>query len=281
MSGRAIASPCPRSRNNRVHSRRRSRRSARTSSTTDRRWEIRNNSAVLCCKWSRYFSWLRLIRSSFLSLSRRLAAGELEEDLFQASCGRTKFIEIPAGSDHGTRQVSAHQLSLLALHFKDQALLFTLGTRYAADSGDSFKLLLHQHGFRLAIARGHLEQKRFGAARLRLQVAHRIGCHQLALVDDDDLLAGLFDLRKDMSAEDNGVIPGQALDQVAGFIDLLGIEPRRWFVKNQHVRVVNDGLRQPHSLAIAFGEFAQKLGLDIRHKAAVADIIVSLLQIRS
>ncbi len=95
---------------------------------------------------------MRLIRSGFLSLNRRPAAGELEEDLFQASCGRTKFIEIPAGSDHGTRQVSALQLSLLALHFKDQALLFAFGTRHAADSRDTFEFLLHQHGFRLAIA---------------------------------------------------------------------------------------------------------------------------------
>src|SRR5271154_3621895 len=149
MPGRAAASPCPRSRNNPVHSRRRSRRSGQTWSTADRRREIRNNSAVLCCKWSRYFSWLRLVRSSVLGLSRRPAAGELEEDFFQASCGWAKLIQIPAGTDHGTRQVSSHQLSLLALHFKDQALLFVLGTRYAADSRDGLELLLHQHGFRL------------------------------------------------------------------------------------------------------------------------------------
>src|ERR1700678_4513813 len=167
MLGRAAASPFPRSRNNRVRSRRRSRRSGRTSSTADRRREIRNNSAVLYCKWSRYFSWLRLVRSSLLSLSlsRRLAPGELEEDLFQASCSRTKLIQIPAGTDHGPRQVSSHQLSLLALHFKDQALLFAFGARYAADSGDGLELLLYQHGFRLPIAGADFEQKRFGAAR--------------------------------------------------------------------------------------------------------------------
>src|ERR1700678_1877538 len=232
MSGRATASPSPRSRNNRGHSRRRSRRSGRTSSTEDKRREIQNNSAVLCCKWSRYFSCLRLIRSGFLSLSRRLAAGELEEDFFQASCGRTKFIEVPAGTDHGTRQVSSHQLPLLALHFKDQALLFGLGTRYAADSGDGFELLLHLHGFRLAVAGGDLEQKRFGAACPRLQVAHRVSRYQLAFVNDDDLLAGLFDLRQYMRAEDDGVVPGQALDQVARFIDLLGIQPRRGLVQD-------------------------------------------------
>jgi hypothetical protein len=155
-----------------------------------------------------------------------------------------------------------------------------LGARYAADSGDGLELLLHQHRFRLPIAGGDLEQKRFGAARPGLQVAHRVGCYQLALINDDDLLAGLFDLRKDMGAEDDCVIPGQALDQVTGFIDLLGIEARGWLVKDQHIRVVNDGLRQPYSLAIAFGEFAQKLVFDIHHKAAFADIVDALLQLR-
>ena len=203
----------------------------------------------------------------------------MEEDLFQAPCGRTQFIEIPAGCDHGARQVAAHQLSLLALHFKDQALLFALGTRYAADAGDRFELLLHQHGFRLAIAGGDFDQNRFGAARPRLQVAHRVGRHQLALVDDDHLLAGLFDFGKDVGAEDDGVVAGQALDQVAGFIDLLGIEARCRLVENQHVGVVNDRLRQPDALAIAFGEFAQKLVPDIRHKAAFADVVDALLQL--
>ncbi len=65
---------------------------------------------------------------------------------------------------------------------------------------------------------------------------------------------------KDMGAENDGMVAGQALDQVAGFVDLFGIEARRGFVKNQHVGVVDDGLRQTDPLAIAFRELAQKLG---------------------
>ena len=82
-----------------------------------------------------------------------------------------------------------------------------------------------------------------------------------------------------MGAENDGVVAGQALDQVAGFIDLFGIEAGRWFVKNQHVGVVNDGLRQPNPLAIAFGEFAQKLVFHIRHKAALTYIVDALFKV--
>ena len=84
-----------------------------------------------------------------------------------------------------------------------------------------------------------------------------------------------------MGAENDGVVAGQALDQVAGLIDLFGIEAGGGFVKNQYIRVVNDGLRQPHSLAIAFGEFAQKLVLHIRHKAAVTHIVDALFKLRA
>ena len=95
---------------------------------------------------------------------------------------------------------------------------------------------------RLPVAGGHLEQKSFRAAGLRLQVAHRIRRYQLSLVDDDDLLAGLLHFGQDVRAEEDGVVAGQALDKIAGFIDLLGVEARRRFIENQHVRVVNDWL---------------------------------------
>ena len=79
-----------------------------------------------------------------------------------------------------------------------------------------------------AIASFHFQHHRFGAARAILQIVHRIGRHQLALVDDDHLLAGLFHFRQDVRAQDDGVIARQAADQIARFVDLLGVEARRW-----------------------------------------------------
>ena len=111
-------------------------------------------------------------------------------------------------------------MALLALHLKDQPRVFAIAGQHAADSRDGLKLLLHQQGIRLAVAAGNFQQQRFGVARPRLQVAHGIGRDQLAFVDDQHLLAGLFHLGKNMGAENDGVVAGQALDQVAGFIDL-------------------------------------------------------------
>src|ERR1700722_473161 len=81
-----------------------------------------------------------------------------------------------------------------------------------------------------------------------------------------------------MRAENDGVVAGQPLDQVTGFIDLFGIEARGWFIENQHIRVMDNRLRQTHSLAVAFGEFAQQLIFHIRHKTAVAHVVDALFQ---
>ena len=82
-----------------------------------------------------------------------------------------------------------------------------------------------------------------------------------------------------MSAENDGVVAGQALDQVARLIDLFGIEARGRFVENQHIWVVNDCLCQTHPLPVAFRQFAQKLVLHIGHKAALAYIIDALFKL--
>ena len=108
---------------------------------------------------------------------------------------------------------------------------------------------------------------------------HGIGRHQLALVDDDDLLAGLLDFGQDVRAENDGVIAGQALDQVARLVDLLGIEAGGGLVENQHVGIVNDGLRQADALAVAFGELAEQLVLYIGDGAALADVVDALAQL--
>jgi len=85
-----------------------------------------------------------------------------------------------------------------------------------------------------------------------LQIAHGIRGHQLALVDNDDTFAGLFDFRQDVGAQNNGVVAGEALDQVARLVDLLGIESGGRLVQNEHFGIVNDGLCQADPLAVPF-----------------------------
>jgi hypothetical protein len=50
------------------------------------------------------------------------------------------------------------------------------------------------------------------------------------------------------------MIPGEAPNQIARLDDLLGVEAGGRLVENQHVRVVNQRLRQPDALPVPLGE---------------------------
>ena len=49
--------------------------------------------------------------------------------------------------------------------------------------------------------------------------------------------------------ENNGVLARQVLDQIAGFVDLLGIQAGGRFIENQYVGIVDDGLRESRRAA--------------------------------
>ncbi len=53
-------------------------------------------------------------------------AGQLQEDIFQAQADAAQLIQIPAGVDHGARQVGANLAALQALDFKAQAAVLGL-----------------------------------------------------------------------------------------------------------------------------------------------------------
>ena len=160
----------------------------------------------------------------------------MQEDFFQAQRGGPKFVQIPAGFDHGAGHIAPHDRSLLALDFKNGALLAVGLGDDAAHAGNLLELALHRRGIEAAVAARDFDQHGFAGARAVLQIAHRVGRHDLALVDDDDLLARLADFRKDVRAQNDRVIAREALDQVARLIDLLGIEARRRLVEDQDVR---------------------------------------------
>ena len=151
----------------------------------------------------------------------------------------------------------------------------------SAYARDLFQPPLHGREIEAAIASADFDQHRFCAARAVLQVVYRVRRHQLAFVDDDDLLAGLLDFRQNVRAENDGVVAGQALDQVPRLVDLLGVETGGGLVEDQHIRIVNDRLRQAYALAIAFGKFTQQFVLHIRNGAALANVIDPLPQLRA
>ncbi len=147
--------------------------------------------------------------------------------------------------------------------------------------GNLLQLALHGRGIQAAVAARDFDQHRFAGARALLQIAHRVGGHNLAFVDDDDLLAGLADFGKDVRAQNNRVIAREALDQVARFVDLLGIEARGRLVQNQHVRIVDDRLGEAHALAVTFRKLPDDLVSNVRDGAALAGVIHPAPQLRS
>ncbi len=215
-----------------------------------------------------------------LFLGIPLRSGKLQEYLFQAHGGGTKFVQVPTGFDHRAGQIAADK-ALPAFDLEAVAVVPALLNHDPAHARDLFEPLLHGREIEAAIASADFDQHRFGAASAILQIVHRVGRDQLAFVDDEHLLAGLLDFGQNVSAENDGVVAAQALDQVSSFVDLLRIETGRRLIENQHVRVVNDRLRQTYTLAIAFRQFTQQLVLHIRNRAPIANVIDSLAQLRA
>src|ERR1019366_8459102 len=108
----------------------------------------------------------------------------------------------------------------------------------------------------------------FGAAQAVGQIGDRILSDQFALADDDDAFAGLLHLAQNVRAEDDGVLAREGLQQLADFDDLLGVETAGGLIQDQHIRVVDDGLRDADTLAEAFGQLADQLGPNVAQGAA-------------
>src|SRR5262249_43276408 len=149
------------------------------------------------------------------------------------------------------------------------------------DSGDLHQALLHFSRCQATATSAKFQEHSPTTGCPCPQVRNGVGSDELALINDDDPFAGLFDFGKDVRAEDDGVIPAKALDQIASFVDLLGVEAGSRLVEDQHIRVVNDGLSQSDALTIPFGQFPKNLIADIRDPATVADKVHALRKLRA
>src|SRR6266404_3121830 len=170
-------------------------------------------------------------------------AGELQEYFFEADRGGAQLIEVPARFDHRAGQIAADQ-AFAAFHFKDRTVIALIFQMHAAYSGNQLQPRLAFCRIDEAVSRADFHEQGFSASGTILQIADGVGGHELAFVDDDDLLAGLLDFGENVRAQDDRVIAGEALDELARFVDLLGIETGGGLVENQHVGIVDDGLRE-------------------------------------
>ena len=79
--------------------------------------------------------------------------------------------------------------------------------------------------------------------------------------------------RQDVGAENDGVVAGQRLEQVADFDDLLRVETGGGLVQDQHVGIVDDRLRQADALPVALGELADQLVPHVADGAALDHLV--------
>ena len=93
------------------------------------------------------------------------------------------------------------------------------------------------------------------------------------LVDDDDAIAHLLDLRQDMTRNQDGMMTGQLLQEGAHPAYLVGIEPDRGLVQNEHIGVVQQAVGNPHTLAIPLGQLADDAATYIGEVATLADFL--------
>ena len=152
-------------------------------------------------------------------------------------------------------------------------LAMTLGACGGSGSNDTLRFDVHTAN--TLYASGDFDKDQLGPPRSALQVLDGIRSYQFAPVDDHHLLAGLLNFGKDVGAENDRVVAGEALDQIASLIDLLGVKTGGGFVEDQNVWVVNNRLSQSDALAVAFRQPAEKLVPYIRDSTAFADIVNS------
>jgi len=114
-----------------------------------------------------------------------------------------------------------------------------------------------QHIRRHGLVEFHLQQH-----ALLWAAAQRTGLvvrHQFPTIDDDHTVADGLHLLHDVGAQHHGLLLAHALDQRAHLHQLIGVEATGRFVQDEHLRVMDHGLRQPDTLAIPFAQRADPL----------------------
>ena len=91
------------------------------------------------------------------------------------------------------------------------------------------------------------------------QFCRRAVRHESAFVDNEDTVAGGFDFRQDVGADNDGLFLSDFFDEFSDFNDLVGVQPGGRFIKDEYLGVVYQRLGESEALAVAFGELLDGL----------------------
>ncbi len=74
-----------------------------------------------------------------------------------------------------------------------------------------------------------------------------------------------------MGGKNNGLFPAHLPDELADFMFLIRIQPVGRFIENQHLRIMNDGLRETGAMPVSLGEGVHVLMQDGFEETEVDD----------
>ena len=97
--------------------------------------------------------------------------------------------------------------------------------------------------------------------------------HDTSAVDDEHALTDLLHLGQYVRGEEHSVLAAELVDELADLDDLVGIEPHRRLVENQHLWAVDQRPRKPDALAVALGQSAHHLAAHVADQTAFDGIV--------
>ena len=90
-----------------------------------------------------------------------------------------------------------------------------------------------------------------------------------ALVNHDHSIGHRFDFLQNMSRQQNRFLLPQPTNRLPDTSNLVRIEPRGWFIQNQHIRFVDQSLSHSNALSITFGKLVDRF---VNHASQRAQI---------
>ena len=114
-----------------------------------------------------------------------------------------------------------------------------------------------------AAGAGDLDLDRAAAAQLRGQLLLGPLGDDLAVLDDQQAIAGLADLGEDVAGEQDGVLAAQRLDGRAHLHDLHRVEAAGRLVEDEELGLVHQRLRHADALPVAVRQAGDELVVDL------------------
>ena len=125
------------------------------------------------------------------------------------------------------------------------------------------------------IQRAELESKLTRSLKENRPLQVKAGFDPTA-VDDDNATAGHLHFGKDVSREQDGVLPSEILNQLSYLADLIGIKTAGRLVENEQIGFMDKSIGKADALSVTFGKRADQFFLNLFQPAKLFDVAHAL-----